>query len=122
MKARAFWLSGALGLFIGCNGGGGDSDCQPGTLFCECFNGTCQGNLVCTNNYCQSLEDETSGNADLGDGDGDPGDGDPDAGDGDGDGDGDPDAGDGDGDGDGDPDTGDGDGDGDGDTDAGDGD
>jgi hypothetical protein len=91
MKARAFWIPGVLGVFIGCNNGGGGSDCQAGTPYCPCLNGICQIGLECISNFCLAPDDETSG-------DGDPGDGDP--GDGDGDqGDGDADQGDGDGDG-----------------------
>jgi hypothetical protein len=104
MRIRSLSLPSMLGLFVGCGGGGGGDDCQPGTHFCQCLAGTCQIGLECNNNYClYPGEDppETSGDGDPGDGDpgdGDPGDGDPGDGDpGDGDpGDGDPGDGDGD--------------------------
>jgi hypothetical protein len=102
--------------FAGCGGGGSDDgSCNPGTYFCECFNGQCMAGLQCLSNFCVEAgsNPETSGDGDGDPGDGDPGDGDPGDGDpGDGDpGDGDPGDGDpGDGDpGDGDPGDGDGD-------------
>jgi hypothetical protein len=106
MSRLRFALVGLVGTFLGlglaaCGDDSGGSDCQPGTVGCECYQGTtCWEGLTCSGGICVD--------ADGGDGDG--GDGGTDGGDGDG-------GTDGGGDGDGGTDGG---GDGDSGTDAGD--